>query len=232
MKKKLCLFLILSVAAVTGGCGQKKDTGVISISPIEEAKGDVQGEEKTKDALDVLGGVYPGGDELISIPMGESPDEEQENLVNIDMPLNYMFTAFYIEDQEGKKFENAEGDGSLATALQFKFQEEPHEVSDVILKSPQEDGTIICYSVFEDTLFSQYKDSVETEENYSAVAEIDSGRAIYFSDEREAAKNELFIAYKISDTAFVRVSYSGPLNKEQGRKQLAEDICSLINVIE
>ena len=232
MRKKLCLFLILSVAAVTGGCGQKKDTGVISITPIEEAKGDVQGEEKTKGLQESLAGVYPGGDDLISIPMGESPDGGQGDLVNVDMPLNYMFTAFYIEDQEGKKFENASGDGSLASALQFKFQEEPHKVSDVILKSPQEDETTICYSVFENTLFNQYKDSVETEGDYSSVTEIDGGQAIYFVDEREDAKEELLIAYKINDAAFVRVTYSGPLNKEQSRQQLAENICSLINVIE
>ena len=78
------------------GCGKKNNTGIISISPIEEAKGDASGEDKSED-MDTLGGVYPGGDELILIPMGGSVEGELEDLVTVGMPLNYTFLAMYSE---------------------------------------------------------------------------------------------------------------------------------------
>lgn len=231
MKRILCLFLILSMTAATMGCGKKNNTGIISISPIEEAKGDASGEEKSED-MDMLGGVYPGGDELILIPMGGSVEGELEDLVTVGMPLNYTFLAMYSEDGDLNEFENASGEGSLASAIQFKFQEEPHKVSEVVLQSPFTDGSRIQYRICEDDSFSQFKDSVAAAENYTDVTEINGGQAFCYMGGSEEAEEDMLIACAINDSAYMQVSYTGPLDESLGREQLAENICNLIKVIE
>lgn len=231
MKRKLCLFLILSMAAVTAGCGKKNNTGIISISPIEEAKGDASGEEKSED-MDALGGVYPGGDELILIPMGGSVNGEPEDLVTVGMPFNYTFLAMYSEAGDLNEFENASGEGSLASAIQFKFQEEPHKVTEAVLESPYTDRSRIQYRICEADSFVQFKDFVAEAETYTDVTEINGGQAICYVDGSGEAEEDLLIACAINDSAYMQVSYTGPLDESLGREQLAENICNLIKVIE
>lgn len=42
----------------------------------------------------------------------------------------------------------------------------------------------------------------------------------------------MLIACAINDSAYMQVSYTGPLDESLGREQLAENICNLIKVIE
>ena len=141
--------------------------------------------------MDMLGGVYPGGDELILIPMGGSVEGELEDLVTVGMPLNYTFLAMYSEDGDLNEFENASGEGSLASAIQFKFQEEPHKVAEVVLQSPFTDGSRIQYRICEDDSFSQFKDSVAAAENYTDVTEINGGQAFCYMDGSEEAEEDM-----------------------------------------
>ena len=145
MKKKvvgmlLCCVLVVSLA----GCGKRQESAetkgeeTTEVGVTEEETTAV--DDKTTSVSDALGGVYVDGDELASIPMGTCIDGEQVDLVNVEMPLNYIFGALYRDSNgEKKNFEHASGGNTLATSIEVNFQEEPYAVEDAMLVLSQDD---------------------------------------------------------------------------------------------
>ena len=129
MKKKvvgmlLCCVLVLSLA----GCGKGQESAETKGEETTEV-GETDQEEttavddKTTSSSGALGGVYVDGDELTSIPMGACIDGEQVDLVNVEMPLNYIFGAGFVkEDGESESFDKASGNSTLASSLEDDFQ--------------------------------------------------------------------------------------------------------------
>ena len=150
MKKKvvgmlLCCVLVVSLA----GCGKGQESAETKGEETTEV-GEIEQEEttavddKTTSSSDALGGVYVDGDELTSIPMGTCIDGEQVDLVNVEMPLNYIFGAGYIDaDGESANFDYAHGNSILSTALESNFQSEPYAIKDIDIMAFGESGTSV-----------------------------------------------------------------------------------------
>ena len=237
MKKKvvgtlLCCVLALSLA----GCGkgqenaETKEDGTTEVGATEEETTAV--DDKTTSVSDVLGGVYPGADELVSLPMGTCINGEQVALVNVEMPLNYVFSALYEDaDEKMHSFENT-GYSSLATALDLDFQNQPYEIMDAGMDSPLKDESRVHYTVANYMKFSEYKEYVQSVEDYSDYTEMKDGQVLYYVDNGKYKQDDLCIAYNINEDTFLFVSYKGDLVEKLGKDQLAENICNLITVIE
>ena len=172
MKKKVGAILLCGLMAGLAGCGGKTeavDTGRKTTAQAEETEETNAEENKESVATDALGGVYPDADELTSIPMGTCIDGEQVNLVNVEMPLNYIFGALYIDSNgEKKSFENASGGNTLLVALESKFQDEPYAMEDVNMSLTTD---TIEYRIVTGQTFDELKESVQNDETYSSYTE-------------------------------------------------------------
>lgn len=243
MKKKvvgmlLCCVLVVSLA----GCGKGQESAETKGEETTEV-GETEQEEttavddKTTSSSDTLGGVYPGADELVSLPMGACIDGEQVQLVNVEMPLNYVFGALYMSENGGEfeSFSNASGGGTLAVALDNDFQNEPYEIADVSMYSPFKDGSRISFQVSGILVsYDEYKENAQNNEQYSDFNEITvNGRDVFYYVNNGGVVNDgLRVNCRIKDGIFIGAIYDGPLMDELGIDQLAENICNLITVIE
>ena len=197
--------------------------------------GDTAVDNKTTSSSDALGGVYPGADELVSLPMGACIDGEQVRLVNVEMPLNYVFGALYMsESGEGfESFSNASGGGTLAVALDNDFQNEPYEIADAVMYSPFKDGSEINFQIGTSVSYDEYRDNAKNYEKYSEFNEITvNGRDVFYYIDRSVVNDGLRVICHIKDGIFIGAIYDGPLMDELGVDQLARNICNLITVIE
>ena len=233
MKKKvvgmlLCCVLVVSLA----GCGKGQE----SAETKEEETTEVGATEKEEPSTDssttgiagVIGGVYLGDGELATIPMGTCIDGEQVNLINVELPLDDPFGASYVEeDGDGGNFSNTSG--TLATALELNFQEEPYAVQSVITGSGSDE---IHYDVFKNESYSDVQAYVQSNEECSDYTEIENGQAFYYVDNREYMQDDLRVVYNIKEDYYLLVTYRGPLAEKLGIDQLAQNICNLITVIE
>ena len=242
MKKKvvgmlLCCVLVVSLA----GCGKKQESAetkgeeTTEVGVTEEETTAV--DDKTTSSSDALGGVYPGADELVSLPMGACIDGEQVRLVNVEMPLNYVFGALYMsESGEGfESFSNASGGGTLAVALDNDFQNEPYEIADAAMYSPFKDGSRIDFQVSGILVgYDEYKENAQNNEQYSDFNEITvNGKDVfYYVDNGSVVNDGLNVNCRIKDGIFIGATYDGPLMDELGIDQVAQNICNLITVIE
>ena len=231
MKKKVVGMLLCCVLALSlAGCGKGQETTEVGTTEQETTAVD----DKTTSSSDALGGVYPGADELVSLPMGTCLDGEQVELVNVEMPLNYIFAAGYMkEDGRDASFENARGGSTLTTALELDFQSEPYEIMDVSMISPFKDGSEIRFQIGTSVSYDEYRDNAKNNEKYSEFNEITvNGRDVFYYIDRSVVNGGLCVICHIKDGIFIGATYDGPLMDELGIDQLAENIRNLITVIE
>lgn len=239
MKKKvvgmlLCCVLVVSLA----GCGKGQESAetkgeeTTEVGVTEEETTAV--DDKTTSSSDALGGVYPGADELVSLPMGTCLNGEQVELVNVEMPLNYLFAAGYMKDDgRDASFENALGGSTLTTALELDFQSEPYEIMDASMVSPFEDGSEIRFQIGTSVSYDEYRDNAKNNEKYSEFNEITvNGRDVFYYIDRSVVNGGLRVICHIKDGIFIGAMYDGSLMDELGSDQLAQNICNLITVIE
>ena len=240
MKKKvvgmlLCCVLVVSLA----GCGkgqenaETKEDGTTEVGATEEET--TAADDKTTSVSDVLGGVYVDGDELTSIPMGTCIDGEQVDLISVEMPLNYIFGAAYIDtDGEGTNFEHARGNSTLSTALESNFQSQPYAIREADAVATGNSGTIIYYTVVSNETFEDVKNIVKSGTDYVNYTEstLNGNDYIYYVDEGQYSQSDLALAYNINDDTYLAVIYKGPLAEKLGIDQLAENICNLFTVID
>ena len=241
MKKKvvgmlLCCVLVVSLA----GCGKGQESAETKGEKTTEL-GDAEKAETTKEndrtasSSDALGGVYQDGEELTSIPMGTCIDGEQVDLVNVEMPLNYIFGAGYIDaDGESANFDYAHGNSILSTALESNFQSEPYAIKDIDIMAFGESGTSVRYLVETKYTFDDMKEYAKTEEDFSDYTEktINGNDVIYYKDNAQSDSIDFIMIYPIKDVALLGVYYNGSLAVVLSMVQLAEKICNLITVIE
>ena len=245
MKKKvvgmlLCCVLVVSLA----GCGkgqestETKEEETTEVGETEEETTVV--DDKTTSSSDALGGVYPGADELVSIPMGACIDGEQVRLVNVEMPRNYKFRPSYMSTDDGEleDFSSDRGDGTLAAALDNGIQNEPYEIADVTMY-------LLDYSAYIDfevssslVSYDEAKENIQKNEYCSDFNEITvNGRDVcYFVGSGGVGYDGLNVFCRIKDGIFISATYDGPLMDELmdelGLDQLARNICNLITVNE
>ena len=240
MKKKvvgmlLCCVLVVSLA----GCGKGQENAETKGEETTEV-GETEQEttavdDKTTSSSDALGGVYVDGDELTSIPMGTCIDGEQVDLINVEMPLNYIFGAGYIDaDGESANFDYAHGNSILSTALESNFQSEPYAIRSADAVGMGNSDTTIYYTVVSNETFEDVKNIVKSCTDYVNYTEstLNGNDYIYYVDEGQYSQSDLALAYNINDDTYLAVVYKGPLAEKLGIDQLAENICNLITVIE
>ena len=241
MKKKvvgmlLCCVLVVSLA----GCGKGQESAETKGEKTTEL-GDAEKAETTKEndrtasSSDALGGVYPDGEELTSIPMGTCIDGEQVDLVNVEMPLNYIFGAGFVkEDGESESFDKASGNSTLASSLEDDFQNQSYAINVAETVAFGESGTSVRYLVATNYTFDDMKEKAKTGENFSDYTEktINGTDVIYYKNNSQPISTDFIMIYPIKDVAILGVYYNGSLADELSMDQLAENICNLITVIE
>ena len=233
MKKKVVGMLLCCVMALSlAGCGKGQESTETKEEETTEV-GETEQEESSKDTSTeeisgVIGGVYLGDGELATIPMGTCIDGEQVNLVNVELPLDDPFGASYVEeDGDGGNFSNTSG--TLATALELNFQEEPYAVQSVITGSGSDE---IHYDVSVDMSYLDMKAYAQSDEDCSNYTEIGNDQGFYYVDNGQYSRSDLCLVYNIDGESYLYVSYRGPLAEKLGTDQLAQNICNLITVIE
>ena len=239
MKKKVVGMLLCCVLALSlAGCGKRQESAETKGEETTEAEETEQEEpsvNNTVESVDALKGVYPDADELVTIPMGGYIDGEQTDLINIEMPLNYVFGALHMtSDQESESFDNARGSSTLATALESNFQSQPYAISDVNIAAFGESGTSVRYLIATNYTFDDMKEYAKTGEDFSDYTEktINGNDVIYYKDNAQSNSTDFIMIYPIKDVALLGVYYNGSLADELSMDQLAENICNLITVIE
>lgn len=236
MKKKVLGIMLCGLMLSMAGCGKKQETVDVGEKVAVEENAEENVIEKSNinaSSPEALAGVYPDGDELTSIPMGCLIDGEQVDLINIEMPLNYVISALYQNsDLQAEGFENAYG-STLATALELDFQKEPYAINDVYLGAYGESGTSVRYLVVNNMTFDEMKEYAKTEEDFSDYTEktVNGIDVIYYKD-NAVISTDFVMIYPIDNTTFLGVYYNGSFVDELGMDQLAENICNLITVIQ
>ena len=229
MKRKIVASLFCVVALCMVGCGSKQESAETKTEETTETAVEDSTDESTDKSADTLGGVYIADGELTSLPMGTCINGEQVDLVNVEVPLEDIFAAGYVKDDESTAiFENAMGYSSLKTALELKFQEEPYAIQSVITGSGTDE---IHYDVYNDMTFSEMKEYVQSEADYTDYTETENGQAFYYIDNGQYKQDDLRLVYDIDQNAYLLASYKGPLAESLGVDQLAQNICSLITII-
>ena len=233
MKKKVVGMLLCCVLALSlAGCGKGQESAETKGEETTEV-GENEQKESSKDTSTeeisgVIGGVYLGDGELATIPMGTCIDGEQVNLVNVELPLDDPFGASYVEeDGDGGNFLNTSG--TLATALELNFLDEPYVAQSIIIGNGSDE---INYYVCDNKSYLDMKSNIQTNDEYSDYKEIENGQAFYYVDNREYIKDDLRVVYNIKEDYYLLVTYRGPLAEKLGIDQLAQNICNLITVIE
>ena len=238
MKKKVVAILLCSLVAGLAGCGGKTetvDTGKETTAEMTETEETKSEENKGSISTDTLAGVYPDADELTSVSMGGCINGEQVDLVNVEMPLNYIFGAGYVDaDQNSGSFENARGNGTLSTALELNFQNQPYVINEAETVASGESGTSVRYIVVTDETFEDVKQYAQAGSDFSNYTEktINGNEIVYFVDNSQYAQEDLILEYNINNDAYLCVLYKGTLADKLGLDQLAENIAGLITVIQ
>ena len=241
MKKKVVGMLLCCVLALSlAGCGKGQESAETKGEETTEV-GETDQEEttavddKTTSSSGALGGVYVDGDELTSIPMGACIDGEQVDLVNVEMPLNYIFGAGFVkEDGESESFDKASGNSTLASSLEDDFQNQSYAINVAETVAFGESGTSVRYLIATNYTFDDMKEKAKTGENFSDYTEktINGTDVIYYKNNSQPISTDFIMIYPIKDVAILGVYYNGSLADELSMDQLAENICNLITVIE
>lgn len=239
MKNKMYMVLLMAVMLCVAGCG-KKDNAVPSVqsmasSSIIESNDDIVMDEENIESEAGLEetevsdetGVYPGSTGAAEIPMGITSE-----LVTIKMPLNYVITGCYL-DENGTSI-ILDGLDSATTTVQDgidagSFYQDRKMAYATWTSAAFHDGVTITAEIYDKNSDSTFEDVKTYYPDGKEFGTSDAPAWLYHQD-NELEDVHFSVCMQISPDAFLNLKYTGPLDSEIGEEEAAQRIYDLVTI--
>ena len=223
------LSMLLGVTA----CGNQTNSDKDGVVKTEQS-------DSKKEFSITLEKVFPGVDEMVTLPLGTTFKKKQVNCCSIKIPENYLINAGYYDGVlVNSIFEMAAGDKTVKDSIDAGLLNQKKDIryfqvsnSNLVAKDKSKDkDSLKETTILTGVLYSSEELSYDMVKGQSdGYKELEDNGAFYYQVKDKTVSTDLTLCYPISENILLLLDYEGPVSREKEMEEVAKELYDLIEV--